>query len=742
MARRRFCRVFYMVFSILVCLSFAAKAYTQEKKDVSTKDLQELVSLMEDPKKREIFVKDLKNLIDAREATKKEAEPSKAAAKREKEILLIETIFTRFEILSDKIIGAASSSVAWVSKLPEALGKTKTFLAQSENRNSLLKLFGNIVLSIIIAMLIRIFIGKYLSKSKKNTEGLTSRLSLGSVRLILELIPYAVVLVSLFILFHFFPSFSTGHSLSILFFTVLFFYRMAIVVFRVLLSPDDTNMRIIPLSDDNANYAWVWLLRFAHYTTFYTLVTRILLVTGVAPQTYSFIRGILLVVFPSMITILIMQAAREIKIKSESFSKNDGGEENEKEGSGTFIRPIFRYWPILGVTYSWIIFIFLITQNNKGFYYLFEGTLWTAVTVLALLLALKLLHWVFKKFFTINERVKERFPGLEERTNRYILILRRVFRATLIIITLGMIAHVWGIPIASMVASKTGSLIILRAVSIIITVGIVLAIMETSQFVGDYFLKEKKRKKKKVTQKAKTLVPVVNTAIKIGAGFIGGIVILDRLGVNTTPILAGAGIVGLAVGFGSQTLVKDLINGLFMLFEESIRVGDFVELGKNSGIVEAIGLRTVKLRDVSGNVHVIPNSSIDAVKNMSKEFSRAVIDIGVAYREDVDEVIEVLEEIGKEMQNDPEYGKSILEPLEVFGLHKFDDSAIVIRVRLTTKPLKQWGIKREFNKRVKKKFDQRGIEIPFPHRTIYMGEPKEGPAPPINVHLEKPEMKE
>ena len=660
-----------MVFSILVCLSFTAKAYTQEKKDVSTRDLQELVSLMEDPKKRETFVKDLKNLIDARESTKKEAEPSKAEAKREKEILLIETIFSRFEILSDKIIAAAGSSVAWVSKLPEALGKTKTFLAQSENRNRLLKLFGNILLSIIIAMLIRVFMGKYLSKSKKNRAGLTSRLSLGSVQLVMDLIPCAVVLVSLFILFHFFPSFPTGHSLSILFFTVLFFYRLAIGVFRVLLSPDDTNMRIIPSSDANANYAWVWVLRFAHYTAFYTLVTRILLVTGVAPQTYSFIRGILLIVFPSMISILILQVAREIKIKSESSSKNDSGEESEKEKSRTSIRPILRYWPILGVTYSWVIFIFLITQNDKGFYYLFEGTLWTAVTVLALLLALRLLHWVFKKFFTINERVKERFPGLEERTNRYILILRRVFRVTLIIISLGVIAHIWGIPIASMVASKTGSLIILRAISIIITAGVILAIMETSQFVSDYFVKGKEGGKKKVTQKTKTLVPVVNAAIKIAAAFIGGIIILDRLGVNTTPILAGAGIVGLAVGFGSQTLVKDLINGLFILFEESVRVGDFVELGKNSGMVEAIGLRTVKLRDVSGNVHVIPNSSIDAVINMSKEFSRAVVDVGVAYREDVDEVIEVLEEIGREMRNDPEYAKSILEPLEVFGLQKF-----------------------------------------------------------------------
>ncbi|MFH1490423.1 MAG: mechanosensitive ion channel family protein, partial [Pseudomonadota bacterium] len=142
-----------------------------------------------------------------------------------------------------------------------------------------------------------------------------------------------------------------------------------------------------------------------------------------------------------------------------------------------------------------------------------------------------------------------------------------------------------------------------------------------------------------------------------------------------------------------------------------------------------------KLRDVHGNFHVVPNSSIDTITNMSKDFSRTVIDVGVAYREDVDQVMEILREIGEGMQNDPEYGKNILEPIEIFGLHKFDDSAVIVRARLTTKPLKQWGLKREFNRRVKKVFDERGIEIPFPHRTIYMGEPKESAAPPLNVQL-------
>jgi small conductance mechanosensitive channel len=244
-------------------------------------------------------------------------------------------------------------------------------------------------------------------------------------------------------------------------------------------------------------------------------------------------------------------------------------------------------------------------------------------------------------------------------------------------------------------------------------------------------------KGKKLTKKKKTLIPLVNTTVKIAAAFIGGIVVLDQLGVNTRPILAGAGIVGLAVGFGAQTLVKDVINGLFILLQDLISVGDVAVFGDKGGLVEAVGLRTVTLRDLAGSVHVIPNSSIETVTNMTKGYSRYVFDVGVAYREDVDEVMEVLREIGEEMQKDPEYKKDIREPLEILGVDRFDDSAVIIKARITTKPIRQWAVGREFNRRMKKAFDQRGIEIPFPHQTIYMGEPKEGRAPALQVHLQE-----
>jgi small conductance mechanosensitive channel len=637
--------------------------------------------------------------------------------------------------MSKKVLDAAASTASLFSKGPAAYEKAKSFFSQPENRSKMWRLAADVGTAILIALILKLLLRGYAPGLTSRMKALSSKIALGFLKVLLILIPYGAILVSLFILFRIWPSFALGHSLALLFFMVLFFYRLTLEVFRVLLSPDEGQIRVWPLSDENANYLWIWIWRFANYTAFYVLLTKALFVVQIPSPALSFVRATLMLVFPLMLSVFINQVSREIRARYANSPKDS---ENADKGSRNTMRFVVRYWAILAIAYAWAIFIFLIVQYEKGFHYLFQATLGTVITLVALLPALGILGWIFKRFFAINEKVKTRFPGLEEKTNRYILLLRMVFRSILIIIALGVIAEIWGIPVSTLVASKTGSLVILRAIAILITLGIVMAIIEISDFLKEYFLKSRGGKKKKaITQKRKTLLPMINTTIKIGAGFIGGIVILDRLGVNTTPILAGAGIVGLAVGFGSQTLVKDLINGLFILFEESVRVGDYADLGKNEGVVEAVGLRTMRLRDVSGNVHVVPNSSVDTVTNMTKEFSRTVIDIGVAYREDVDEVMDILREIGKEMQDDPEYGKNILEPIEIFGLHKFDDSAIVVRARLTTKPLKQWGLKREFNRRVKRVFDERGIEIPFPHRTLYMGEPKQGPAAPLHIQVKE-----
>ncbi len=244
-----------------------------------------------------------------------------------------------------------------------------------------------------------------------------------------------------------------------------------------------------------------------------------------------------------------------------------------------------------------------------------------------------------------------------------------------------------------------------------------------------------KQKDIEVQKRAETLGEVIGHVSKVLILVIASMMILKELGIEIAPILAAAGVIGIAVGFGAQNLVSDVISGFFILLEDQIRVNDVVQIAGKGGLVEKVNLRMTTLRDLSGNVHFVRNGKIDIVTNMTKEYSRYVFDIGVAYREDVDEVIKVIKQIDEELRNDPDFKNDILEPIEILGLDQFADSAIIIKARTKTPPIKQWRIGREFNRRMKKKFDELNIEIPFPHITMYMGQNKQGQASPLNVSM-------
>ena len=202
---------------------------------------------------------------------------------------------------------------------------------------------------------------------------------------------------------------------------------------------------------------------------------------------------------------------------------------------------------------------------------------------------------------------------------------------------------------------------------------------------------------------------------------IGVVEVLSELGVNANALLAGAGVVGLAIGFGSQTLVKDLITGLFILVGDTVRVGDVVDLGGKAGVVEAISMRTITLRAYNGDVHTIPYSSIDVVTNMTKDFSFAVFDLVVAYKEDVDRVMEVLREIDSQLRREWPYRRADARALEIAGVDAFRDSGRPGQGAHQGRAGEQWKVGREFNRRIKRRFDELGIELPVPQQTVVFG---------------------
>ena len=292
--------------------------------------------------------------------------------------------------------------------------------------------------------------------------------------------------------------------------------------------------------------------------------------------------------------------------------------------------------------------------------------------------------------------------------------------------------EVWGFSVLEFLSTPAGGTVLARAALIALVIVLGIALVRLSNAAVLSLLRPRVLDRvgsREAGRKLQTLGPLAQTSVKLLVVLVGALLILQLVGVETGPLLAGVGIFGLAVGFAAQSLIKDIINGLFILTEGSVDAGDVVDVGGVTGVVEKVTLRSVRIRDLSGNVHFVPNSTIEHVENMTKDFSRYLLDVGVGYREDTDEVVAVMREVDESMRQDPQFRWDMLEPIEIMGVDRFEDSAVIVRARLKTRPIQQWRIGREYNRRLKKAFDERGIEIPFPHRTIYWGETKQGQLP-------------
>lgn len=225
-----------------------------------------------------------------------------------------------------------------------------------------------------------------------------------------------------------------------------------------------------------------------------------------------------------------------------------------------------------------------------------------------------------------------------------------------------------------------------------------------------------------VQKRIQTLKGLIRKLAFIALWFMGILILLRQLGMDIAPLLATAGVFGLAIGFGAKDLARDLIAGAFLLIENQIRVGDVAIVNGTGGVVEDINIRTVILRDGTGTVHVFPNGTIGQLSNMTKGWSAFMLEMGVAYKEDTDQVMQVMEDVSAKMLEEDEWKEKAIEKMEMMGVDNFGDSAIVIKCRIKTKPGMQWGVGREYRRRLKKAFDAQGIEIPFPHMSLYFGE--------------------
>jgi len=364
----------------------------------------------------------------------------------------------------------------------------------------------------------------------------------------------------------------------------------------------------------------------------------------------------------------------------------------------------------------------------------FKDFLPTAIAIAGVLLLMWLVLWVCTRAVhrltrRMQDQDKEHLEEIERWSQQLIQFIRRSIEVLAGVATLFLVLQGLGIRGVTILTwervvtwlSTHGVRIVLVLIGAYVLTRVIQQVTDRLHlFVvpGEGSLAEVSEHRKRAT----TITRLLNILATVVVISVAALIVLREINVDITPILAGAGILGLAVGFGAQNVVRDVISGLFIILEDQIRIGDVAIINGKGGLVENIRLRTVVLRGLDGTVHIFQNGAINELSNMTKGFSRYVIDVGVAYKEDTDRVTEVLREVGAKLQEDPEYADKILAPLEILGVDDFADSAVIIKIRIKTAPIHQWTVGRELRRRIKKAFDERGIEIPFPHLSVYFGE--------------------
>lgn len=505
--------------------------------------------------------------------------------------------------------------------------------------------------------------------------------------------------------------------------------------------------RALRFDEENAHYVLLWLRRLSAVAVYGYAVVLIVERVGIPADAVDTIAKLIAFAFAALLAVLILQARAPIAARIRGMAAAPQAAAAAASGTATEdgasrSRPwrVLRQragdiWHVLALLYVAASYAVWAFDVEGGFNLILRGTLLTVVILFLVRVLRFTVERGFGRLFAIGAETRRRFPGLELRANRYLPVLTGIIRGLLYVIAAFAILQAWGFDTLAWLASETGRGVVARVVTIILVLVITVALWEAIATGIEYYLTQPGPDGQPTPRsgRVRTLLPLLRRTVSIILGLIAGLIVLAELGINIAPLLAGAGVVGLAIGFGAQTLVKDVITGIFILTEDTVSVGDIVDLGGNAGVVEDISIRTIRLRDLDGIVHVIPYSEVTKIKNMTRDYAQAVFDIGVAYREDPDQVIEALKQLGEEFRAEPEWNARILDALEMMGVESLADSAVVIRCRLRTIPFQQWNVRREFLKRIKKRFDELGIEIPFPHRTLYFGIDKQGKAPPVYV---------
>nr|WP_157375482.1 mechanosensitive ion channel domain-containing protein [Alcanivorax hongdengensis] len=498
---------------------------------------------------------------------------------------------------------------------------------------------------------------------------------------------------------------------------------------RMFFSSRYEGLRLLPVAADQARYCNGFLAREAGWVGYGMLVLVPVLNFNVSPALGSGVGTLIML-------LALVYAAAVILRKKSVLADALGRRAQASAGPLRLVLLLLaRTWHWLALAYALLVFAVTVLNPDTALPYVAKATLLTLVYVgLGMLVAVALAQLIGKEV-QFSERLNASMPRLQARVNTYIPTGLKVIRALILALVVVLSLDAWHLyDLAAWYATPAGAQVVASLIDILIILALAAAVWVALASLVEHKFSPGEDSSAAQAARGETLLGLFHTTLAITIIIMTAMIVLSEVGVDIGPLIAGAGVLGLAIGFGAQKLVQDVITGVFIQVENAMNTGDFVSVGGNSGTVERVGIRSVALRDLYGTYHIVPFSSVDAVSNFTREYGNHVGEYGIAYRESIDDAIVQLEAAFEALKEGP-HKDNILAPMTVAGVTALADSSVNIRVVIKTTPGNQWAVGRAFNRLVKIYFDQAGIEIPFPHTTLYFGEDRDGSAPAARVRL-------
>jgi small-conductance mechanosensitive channel len=554
------------------------------------------------------------------------------------------------------------------------------------------------------------------------------RVPLVLARLVLDLLPVAAFAVVSYGLIGMVRPLPTTQLLMLIANNTYIFGRLIMALSRMLLSPSAPSLRLVPWRNLTAAYVTLWLRRITMVVIWGYALSEAGLLFGLPWGAYDAIQRLMLLIVSLFLGIIVLQNRVAVArlLRAPPLRENERPDRARRSLRSARDR-LAEVWHILAILYLLALWSVWALQIQDGFSRLLGSS---AVTVVVLTLG-KLLDMAVRGLITRGFRVSSdlagRYPGLEAQANRYVSLLKGLASAVLTLVVILVLLEVWGIESFGWFApGALGSQLLRSGLSFGFTLVVAVAVWEVANVAMQRHLDRLSRDADAArSARLRTLLPMLRTTLAGVIILFVALNLMTEIGVNVAPLLAGAGVIGLALGFGSQKLVQDVITGIFLLLEDAMTVGDVVTLGTKSGVVEQLSIRSIKLRDLDGSLHIIPFSAVNGVTNMTRDFSFALFDIQITYRESTDRVVEVLSTLCTEMRTEPKWAPAIRDEMEVMGVERLSPDGPVVRVRIKTEPIQRWNVRREMHRRIKQRFEQLGIEIPAPRQRLTFDGPEQ-----------------